>query len=190
MFQGMGIDSACLTGCTSFKYLVSCLATFGQVTEDVWLMGCQVTINYPPLQVVSCGNNGDLSIWSQAIFVGGTINGGLSIRWRRCYERVWRTCYRGRAGSLLWSTGIGAVSNLAVQVFERHIGSQFHAIPHSQVLHVKRFDFLPSSAFLYALIDTPSSTENGLKLSEVVGRHSKTLPLESWNQRFLKPSKP
>jgi hypothetical protein len=29
-----------------------------------------------------------------------------------------------------------------------------------------RFDFLPSSAFLCALTDTPSSTENSMKVSE------------------------
>jgi hypothetical protein len=34
------------------------------------------------------------------------------------------------------------------------------------VLHVKRFDFLPSSAFLCALNDTPFLAENSLKVSE------------------------
>ena len=34
-----------------------------------------------------------------------------------------------------------------------------------QSLHVKRFDFIPSSAFLTSLLDAPETTENGLKLS-------------------------
>ena len=72
----------------------------------------------------------------------------------------------GRHSSITNVSSIGSVSNLAIQVFEHHVGSQFRAIPHSQALHVKRFDFLPSSAFLCALTDTPSSTENGLKVSE------------------------
>jgi hypothetical protein len=72
----------------------------------------------------------------------------------------------GRHSSITNTSSIGTVSNLAIQVFEHHIGSQFRAIPHSQALHVKRFDFLPSSAFLCALADTPSSTENSLKVSE------------------------
>ncbi|GLB42721.1 hypothetical protein LshimejAT787_1201700 [Lyophyllum shimeji] len=63
------------------------------------------------------------------------------------------------------SSNIAAVSNIAVQVFENSVGSQFRSIPHSQVLHAKRFDFIPSSAFLCTLINAPVSTENGLKLS-------------------------
>jgi hypothetical protein len=50
-----------------------------------------------------------------------------------------------------------AVSNIGVQVFQ-----YAYQPTHVQSLHVKRFDFIPSSAFLISLLHAP---ENGLKLS-------------------------
>lgn len=88
----------------------------------------------------------------------------------------------GLHSNITITSSIGVVSNLAVQVFEHHIGSQFWAIPHSQVLHLKRFEFLSSSAFLCAVTDTPSLTENSLKLSEVDWMSFKDL-----TSRELKP---
>ena len=50
------------------------------------------------------------------------------------------------------------------------------------MLHLKRFEFLSSSAFLCAVTDTPSLTENSLKLSEVDWMSFKDL-----TSRELKP---
>lgn len=66
------------------------------------------------------------------------------------------------------SSNIGAVSYMAVQVFEHWIGLQFRAIPQSlQTLQAKRFALVPSNSFLCAMHSTPEELFNGgLKISQ------------------------
>lgn len=58
-----------------------------------------------------------------------------------------------------------AVSNIAAQVYEHQLGTQFRTTPHAQTLHIPRFDFLPASAFLCGLTVSPELTPYGLKVS-------------------------
>ncbi|KAF8880856.1 hypothetical protein BD779DRAFT_1612653 [Infundibulicybe gibba] len=71
----------------------------------------------------------------------------------------------GRHSWVSDSSNIMAISNIAVQLFEHHLGPRFRDVPHAQVFHVQRYDLLPPSTFLCSLLHTPESTQQGLKLS-------------------------
>jgi len=63
------------------------------------------------------------------------------------------------------SSNITAVSDIAAQLFEQMVGSQFRAIHASQKVHAKRFNLLPSSAFLCRLESTPTQISGNLRVS-------------------------
>ncbi|KAG6819326.1 hypothetical protein H0H93_012927 [Arthromyces matolae] len=69
----------------------------------------------------------------------------------------------GRHGSVTDSSNICAVSNIAVQVFEHRLGSQFRSPV--QPFLVKRFDFISSATFLSVLSEAPTAVEGGWKIS-------------------------
>jgi len=62
-------------------------------------------------------------------------------------------------------SNIMAVSNMAAQLFEQMVGSQFCAIHASQKVHAKWFNLLSSSAFLYTLESTPMQISGNLRVS-------------------------
>jgi hypothetical protein len=64
------------------------------------------------------------------------------------------------------SSNIMAISNIGIQVFEQSVGTHFHETFQDKALFTPRFDFIPLTAFLCALIHTPNYTPGlGLRLT-------------------------
>jgi len=64
------------------------------------------------------------------------------------------------------TSNIMAVSNIGVQVFEQNVGPHFRETFQDKALFTQRFDFIPPTAFLFALAHSPNHTPGlGLKLS-------------------------
>ncbi len=70
-------------------------------------------------------------------------------------------------GSVETSDSIGALSHIAVQVYEYMYGRKFRAIPQAtSALQLGQFWMLPPLSFLCLLINTPERSTYGLTLSE------------------------
>lgn len=88
----------------------------------------------------------------------------------------------GRYGKHVWVesvSNIGMSSNIATQVFEHGIHSQFRAIHWSMLnLRCPRFELLPPANFLFALEHTPAFTSAGdIVISAEDSKHFTVLTL-------------